>query len=115
MKKQYYPNVDKKDLFKESYIASKSGHSRGSTLDLTIVSIDKDHPYQELDMGSGWDFFGEQSWPDYPDITPDQRANRMLLKFVMEKYGFKPYDKEWWHFTLKDEPFPDTYFNFPIK
>jgi D-alanyl-D-alanine dipeptidase len=115
MKQQYYPKVDKKDLFKEGYIASKSGHSRGSTVDLTIVSIDKEHPYQELDMGSGWDFFGEQSWPDYPDITPSQRANRMLLKLVMEKYGFKPYDKEWWHFTLKNEPFPDTYFNFPIK
>lgn len=115
MKKEYYPNVDKKDLFKEGYIASKSGHSRGSTVDLTIVSIDKEHPYQELDMGGSWDFFSEQSWPDYPDIVPAQRANRMLLKLVMEKYGFKPYDKEWWHFTLKDEPFPDTYFNFPIK
>lgn len=115
MKKQYYPHVDKRDLFDEGYIASKSGHSRGSTVDLTIIALDADHINQELDMGGSWDFFGEQSWPDYPDLTPDQRANRMLLRLVMEKHGFKPYDKEWWHFTLKDEPFPDTYFNFPIK
>lgn len=115
MKKQYYPNVDKRDLFDEGYIASRSGHSRGSTVDLTIISLGKENINQELDMGGSWDFFGEQSWPDYPDISPDQRANRMLLRLVMEKHGFKPYDKEWWHFTLKDEPFPDTYFNFPVK
>jgi D-alanyl-D-alanine dipeptidase len=115
MKQQFYPNVQKKNLFKEDYIASKSGHSRGSTADLTIISIDNQNPNQELDMGTGFDFFGEESWPEYPDLTPNQRANRMLLRLVMEKHGFKPYPKEWWHFTLKDEPFPDTYFNFPIK
>lgn len=115
MKQQYYPNVDKKDLFEEGYIASKSGHSRGSTVDLTVVSLFRENPDHELDMGTGWDFFGEQSWPDYPDLSPNQRANRMLLQLIMQKHGFKPYDKEWWHFTLENEPFPDTYFNFPIK
>ena len=115
MKQEFYPDVEKKNLFKEDYIASRSGHSRGSTADLTIVSIDNKNPNQELDMGTGFDFFGEESWPNYPDISPDQRANRMLLQIVMEKHGFKRYPKEWWHFTLKDEPFPDTYFNFPIR
>jgi D-alanyl-D-alanine dipeptidase len=109
MKPQYYPNVQKQNLFKEDYIAERSGHSRGSTVDLTLVALDSG---QLLDMGSGFDFFGVESWPDFPGITAQQRANRLLLRSVMLKHGFKPYPKEWWHFTLENEPFPDTYFDF---
>ncbi len=115
MKQYFYPDVEKENLFKEGYIVSKSSHSRGSTVDLTIIALDPEDPDQELDMGTGWDFFGEQSWPEYPEISPNQRANRMLLQMVMEKHGFKHYPKEWWYFTLKHEPLPDTFFNFPIK
>ncbi|MCE5241816.1 MAG: M15 family metallopeptidase [Syntrophobacteraceae bacterium] len=115
MKKEFYPRVDKKDLFKEDYIAEKSGHSRGSTVDLTIVPLDPRSPDTILDMGTGFDYFGPESWPDYQRISPARRAHRMLLQLVMERHGFTPYPKEWWHFTLKNEPFPDTYFNFPIR
>ncbi|MCF7560374.1 M15 family metallopeptidase [Sabulilitoribacter multivorans] len=108
----FYPKVKKRDLFKEGYIASKSGHSRGSTVDLTIIDGNTGKP---LDMGSIYDFFGEQSWVDYEHITDKQKVNRHLLQAVMMKYGFRNYPKEWWHFTLRGEPFPDTYFNFPIK
>ena len=111
-KKIFYPNVDKKNLFKESYIARRSGHSRGSTIDLTIID---GNTGKALDMGSPYDFFGEQSWVDYPSISVKQKKNRQLLQAVMTKYGFRNYAKEWWHFTLKKEPFPKTYFNFPVK
>ena len=114
MKLKYYPNVDKKSLFKEGYIAARSGHSRGSTVDLTIVSLDPNKPRQ-LDMGSSWDFFGPQSWPGNMDLTPAQRAHRMLLQNVMKKHGFEPYKKEWWHFSLKYEPFSKRYFDFEVK
>lgn len=119
MKAQYYPDVDKRDLFTEGYIASKSGHSRGSTVDLTLISLDTSpnpagHP-AELPMGSEFDFFGKVSWPLSKRVTPQERANRMLLRTLMIKNGFKPYDQEWWHFTLANEPFPDTYFNFPVQ
>lgn len=110
-KAQYYPDVDKRDLFKLDYIAERSGHSRGSTVDLTLVSLTD---AQELDMGSGFDFFGVESWPDHPTLSTQQRANRMLLQQVMTRHGFKPYPKEWWHFTLIDEPYPDTYFDFVV-
>jgi D-alanyl-D-alanine dipeptidase len=115
MKKEFYPDVDKKDLFRDGYIAAKSGHSRGSTVDLTIVSLAGQDAERELDMGSGFDFFGLRSWPDSPQISSPSRAHRLLLRLVMEKYGFKPYPQEWWHFTLKDEPWPETYFNFPVQ
>ncbi len=117
MKTQFYPNVDKKDLFTKEYIASKSGHSRGSTVDLTIIdlSCDQDGKHPELDMGSGFDFFSPVSWPLSQVISPEQRANRMLLRTLMLKHGFKPYQQEWWHFTLKNEPFNNTYFNFPVE
>jgi len=110
-KTEYYPNVPKNELIPE-YIASKSGHSRGSTIDLTIVSCTN---LTQLDMGGTFDFFGEQSHVNYADITFTQRSNRMLLQTLMIKHGFKPYSAEWWHFTLKDEPFSDTYFNFPVQ
>lgn len=108
----FYPEVKKENLFKEGYIASRSGHSRGSTLDLTIVDRNTGEP---LDMGSPFDFFGEESWVYCEDITSEQKRNRQLLKNIMTKFGFRNYPKEWWHFTLRQEPFPGTYFDFPIK
>jgi D-alanyl-D-alanine dipeptidase len=112
---EYYPKVSKEVLFQEGYIASKSGHSRGSTFDLTLVSIDNKGAPRELDMGTSFDFFDPKSGSEHTDLTVTQRANRKLLQTVMEKQGFKPYPKEWWHFTLKEEPYPDTYFNFVIE
>ncbi len=114
MKQKYYPGVAKKDLFKEGYIAARSGHSRGSTVDLTIVSLD-DETAEELDMGTGWDYFGPESWPGSQAVSAEQRAHRMLLQQLMTKHGFKPLAEEWWHFTLVDEPFPDSYFDFVIE
>ena len=111
-KQRFYPDVEKRNLFKEEYIASRSGHSRGSTVDLTIIDGNTE---EELDMGSGFDFFGQQSWVDYQNITDEQKANRQLLQTVMLKHGFRNYPKEWWHFTLRGEPFPDTYFDFPVE
>ena len=111
-KRKFYPKVQKQYLFQEGYISSKSGHSRGSTLDMTLVDITSG---EELDMGSPWDFFGPESWIDNLELTYQQRANRMLLQTIMRKHGFKYYTKEWWHFTLVNEPFPETYFDFPIE
>lgn len=108
-KKNYYPNIEKKDLFKAGYVAERSGHSRGSTLDLTLIDIASG---QEVDMGSPWDFFGKRSWFIHDPLTAKQKSNRTFLRTVMQQSGFKPYDKEWWHFTLENEPFPDTYFDF---
>ncbi len=114
MKNNYYPEEDKALLFKKGYIASKSGHSRGSTVDLTIIYINGLCQGDELDMGTPWDFFSPLSWPASDHVSAEQKANRMLLQKVMVKHGFTPLNEEWWHFTLKNEPFPDTYFNFPI-
>ena len=111
-KRAFYPNVDKRNLFKEGYIASKSGHTRGSTLDITLVDINTSEP---LDMGSPYDFFGKESWVENNKLTAQQRANRMLLQTIMLKHGFRNYPKEWWHFTLRNEPFPETYFDFPVN
>ena len=111
MKEAFYPNVEKKNLFKEGYIAEHSGHSRGSTVDLTIIDLKSK---VELDMGSSFDFFGEPSWVHYQQITAQQRANRMLLNRTMLKHGFKSYAQEWWHFTLKNEPYK-KYFDFNIE
>lgn len=111
-KKDFYPNVDKKDLFKLGYIASKSGHSRGSTVDLTIVNAATG---EELDMGSTYDYFGEISHHSSTKITAGQKANRELLKNVMIKHGFRPYPEEWWHYSLKKEPYPNTFFDFPVE
>jgi zinc D-Ala-D-Ala dipeptidase len=114
MKSQYYPGVAKENLFRDGYIAEKSSHSRGSTVDLTIVSLTGPTPGAELPMGSGFDFFGPESWPDNPATVPEHRAHRLLLQALMTKHGFQPYPQEWWHFTLKPEPFPETAFDFPI-
>jgi D-alanyl-D-alanine dipeptidase len=108
----FYPSVKKRNLFKEEYIASRSGHSRGSTIDLTLIDGNTGKP---LDMGSPFDFFGEQSWVDYPNITEEQKKNRQILQRVMLKHNFRNYPKEWWHFTLRWEPFPKTYFDFQVE
>ena len=115
MKAEFYPGVEKGNLFRDDYIAARSGHSRGSTVDLTIVSLRGESAEKELDMGTGFDFFGPESWPDHPAMTAQERANRLLLHVLMKKHGFRPYAKEWWHFTLEAEPFPATYFNFPVE
>ena len=112
MKDLFYPNIDKKNLFKEGYIASRSGHSRGSTVDLTIIDINNK---KELDMGTVYDFFGTESSYDFTGLTPEQSSNRLLLNSIMNKFGFKALETEWWHFTLENEPFPDTYFNFNVE
>ncbi|MDT0551753.1 M15 family metallopeptidase [Urechidicola vernalis] len=112
MKKQFYPSVRKSNLFEEGYIAYKSGHTRGSTVDITLIDLKTG---KEIDMGSPWDFFGVESWIENKRLTPKQKKNRKQLQKVMLKHNFKKYDKEWWHFTLKEEPFPDTYFDFEIK
>ncbi|WP_299363121.1 M15 family metallopeptidase [Winogradskyella sp.] len=111
-KSQFYPDVKKRNLFKEEYIASRSGHSRGSTVDLTIVD---GNTGIALDMGSPFDFFGHQSWVNYEGITEAQKKNRQLLQTIMLKHNFRNYPKEWWHFTLRWEPFPKTYFDFEVE
>lgn len=111
-KPSYYPNVAKNELFKLGYIDKRSGHSRGSTVDLTLVDLQTG---EELDMGSAFDLFDPISWPNAAALAPRQRAHRLLLSAIMQHHGFKPYPKEWWHFTLVSEPFPDTYFNFPVE
>ncbi len=112
MKKYFYPDLDKSVLFDQGYIDYKSGHSRGSTLDLTLFDMKTE---KEVDMGGTFDFFGKRSHPDYKKITKKQYNNRMILRNAMLKHGFKPLSTEWWHFTLKDEPYPDTYFDFTVK
>ena len=110
MKEIFYPNVDKRDLFRLGYIAEYSSHCKGSTVDLTITKEGK-----ELDMGGYFDYFGGSSASDYKNLSNEQLINRKLLKDVMFKYGFTGIDSEWWHFTLRDEPYPDTYFDFDIE
>ncbi len=112
MKEYFYPELDKDVLFPQGYIAEHSGHSRGSTVDLTLFDMTTE---REVDMGGTFDYFGQLSHPDYMDITEEQYESRMLLREVMMKHGFRPLEEEWWHFTLDDEPFTDTYFTFPVN
>ena len=129
MKTYFYPDLAKNVLFPQKYIMEKSGHTRGSTVDLTLFDMKTE---KELDMGGTFDWFGIESHPDFcgnPDtgeykeatspggstITKEQFANRMKLRKVMLSHGFMPLETEWWHFTLRNEPFPDTYFTFPVK
>ena len=112
MKAVFYPDVDKADLFEKGFIARRSGHSRGSTVDLTLLD---EATGKLLDMGGPFDFFGELSHPDYAGVTAQQHENRMLLQSAMMKRGFKPLSTEWWHFTLVDEPYPKTFFDFPVR
>ncbi len=112
MKEYFYPELEKDQLFPQGYIAEHSGHSRGSTVDLTLFDMSTE---REVDMGGTFDYFGELSHPDYQGVTAEQYEMRMLLREVMVKHGFRPLPEEWWHFTLENEPYPDTYFTFPIN
>ena len=131
MKQYFYPDVDKSRLFELEYIMEKSGHTRGSTVDLTLFDMRTE---KDVDMGATFDWFGSESHPDFcgnPEtgeytgdnsasptqrsITPEQFANRMILRNAMLRHGFKPLDSEWWHFTLRNEPYPETYFTFPVQ
>ena len=112
MKPFFYPGLDKSVLFEQGYVAEKSGHSRGSTVDLTLFDMASG---KEADMGGTFDWFGEESHPGWRGVTETQFANRMLLRDIMTAHGFKPLAEEWWHFTLADEPHPDTYFDFPVS
>ena len=111
MKPFFYPDLEKQELFKQGYIASRSSHSRGSTVDLTLLEMTTG---KEADMGSPFDYFSERSHPDSHLVTDQQYENRMLLQNLMVNNGFVPIDCEWWHFTLDQEPYPDTYFEFPV-
>src|SRR5215471_2222788 len=111
-KRDFYPDVDKRELFKEGYISDRSGHSRGSTVDLTLV---RRADGRELDMGSPFDFFSPKSWPSDRSVSGEAQKNRARLAGAMTRGDFRSYDKEWWHFTLVEEPFPDTYFDFPVR
>lgn len=132
-KAEFYPDISKKRLFIEGYIAARSGHTRGSTMDLTIVPADSSipkyanqelvsckasylrrFPDNSLDMGTGFDCLDPMAHPDNREVGIVAYQNRMTLQALMEKYGFAPLTEEWWHFTLKNEPHPNTYFNFPI-
>lgn len=136
MKREFYPDVDKKNLFEEGYIASKSSHSRGSTVDVTIVPMPvppqpeysnkmgqcecyqpvyKRFPDNGIDMGTGFDCFHEAATTVRSNLRLNVRINRLLLKTLMEKHGFRNYSAEWWHYTFVDEPYPDTYFDFVVQ
>lgn len=112
MKSEFYPEVAKRNLFQLGYIATKSGHSRGSTLDLTIIHVEN---CENVDMGSAYDFFGEISHHRTEKITAQQKENRERLRLTMRKHGFRSYSEEWWHYTYDAEPFRDTYFDFPVE
>ena len=121
MKLYFYPEQDKSILIPQGYIAEKSGHTRGSTIDLTLFDMALE---KEVDMGCTFDYFGLASHPDvlpgqaageYRPITEEQYRNRMILREAMLRHGFRPYECEWWHFTLENEPYPDTYFTFPVS
>ena len=112
MKPFFYPDLEKAELFQRGYIAKESSHSRGSTVDLTLLNMSTG---KEVDMGGPFDLFSEVSHPDYDGITREQYVNRMFLRDAMMRNGFEPIDCEWWHFTLSNEPYPDTYFEFPVS
>ena len=112
MKRFFYPELDKKDVIPQGYIAEHSGHSRGSTVDLTLFDM---ATQQDADMGGTFDYFGEKSHPDYTGVSEAQHQNRMLLQSLMVRHSFRPLAQEWWHFTLENELWPDTYFTFPVR
>ena len=113
-KEEYYPDLKKNSLFELGYIAEKSAHTKGSTVDITLIYLEGINKGKEVDMGGKWDYFSKKSNFTFQGITSKQYQNRELLRNLMESEAFLPYDKEWWHFTLKDEPFPKTYFDFMI-
>jgi D-alanyl-D-alanine dipeptidase len=115
-KAEFYPDIDKRRLFALGYIATRSGHSRGSTVDLGLVRLgDGREPAVEVDMGTRFDTFSPRSWPGDPHVSAAARRNRALLAAAMRRHGFRPYAREWWHFTLRREPFPAEYFDFPVN
>ena len=120
-KAAYYPNVEKSRLFEEGYIAERSGHSRAATVDLTLVRVaPSDTPSRgraavALDMGTPYDFFDPRSHTESPEVTEQQLANRLRLRDAMDAGGFRNYEAEWWHYTLRDEPWPDHYFDVPVR
>lgn len=116
-KAEYYPELDKRNLFRDGYLAARSGHSRGSTVDLTLVrlAIESELGPVELDMGTPFDFFSARSWPGNTSISAQAQGNRRILRDAMQRRGFRGHAKEWWHFTLANEPFPETYFDFPVR
>ena len=111
-KQKYYPDVDKADLFEKGYVASRSGHTRGSTIDLSLYDLETGKP---LDMGSGFDLFGPASHHGSPLVTEEQASNRLILKEAMLQHGFREYSREWWHYRLDNEPWVDTFFDFDVK
>ncbi|TRO67010.1 M15 family metallopeptidase [Christiangramia sabulilitoris] len=111
-KARFYPDIPKDRLFELGYISTRSGHSRGSTVDLTLVKVAN---CAEVDMGGPYDFFGEISHHNSKEVSQEQKNNRETLRLVMRKYGFRSYSEEWWHYTYDAEPFPDTYYNFPVR
>ena len=112
MKSEFYPELDKSELFSNGYIAAYSGHSHGSTIDLTLVDLGTG---EEVDMGGSFDYFGARSHPDYTGISSQEYENRMTLRTAMINNGFAPLYTEWWHFSLNNEPYPGTYFDFPVS
>lgn len=112
MQSYFYPEERKANLFAHGYIASRSGHSRGSTVDLTLYDL---RNQCDVDMGGTFDYFGYRSYSNYPNLTSEQMKNRQLLRSVMLKHGFRGIDTEWWHYTLINEPYPSTYFNFVVR
>ena len=112
MKPYFYPDLEKQVLFQQGYIAKQSSHSRGSAVDLTLLDM---RTGKELDMGSPFDLFSEKSHPDSRLVTDEQYENRMFLQKAMMRSGFQPIGCEWWHFSLRDEPYPDVYFEFPVS
>ena len=111
MKEFFYPNIDKEEVFERGYVAKQSSHSRGSAVDLTLLDMKIG---MEVDMGGPFDLFDERSHPGYPGLTPEQEEKRALLSQAMFRNGFVGLDNEWWHFMLAEEPYPDTYFTFPV-
>ena len=112
MKPYFYPDLEKQELFKRGYIAKQSSHSRGSAVDLTLLDM---RTGKEVDMGSPFDLFSEVSHPDSDKVSDKQHENRMFLQKAMTRNGFLPIDCEWWHFSLENEPYPETYFEFPVS
>lgn len=111
----YYPNIAKNALFNQGFISPKSGHSRGSTVDVTIIHIVGENKGNQIDMGTPWDLFDPSSWTESKSVTEEQNAQRIFLRELMVSFGFKPLKEEWWHFTLQNEPYPNTYFDFVVQ
>ena len=110
-KQCFYPNIDRAGMFANGYVAERSGHSRGSAVDLTLFRLDTG---ELAPMGGRHDLMDERSHHGARGVSRVEARNRQTLCSVMEQRGFKRYESEWWHYSLKDEPHPDTYFDFPI-